>query len=66
MKNKGGFLPNDKRRYSFYESDDRVTLDEARSMIDEFKFITRKNIQPGKAPAIARKILKGIKMRGTC
>jgi len=40
----------------------RVALDEARSMIDES--ITRKNIQPGKAPAIAQKILERIKMRG--
>lgn len=63
-KNKGGFSSNDRRRYSFYGSEVRVTLDEARSMID--KSITRKNIQPGKAPAIARRILKRIKERGTC
>jgi len=61
-KTKRGFSSNDKRRYSFYGSESRVTLDEARSMIDES--ITRKNIQTGKAPAIARKILKGIKGRG--
>ena len=60
-KTKRGFSSNDKKQYSFYGSKARVTLDEARSMIDES--ITRKNIQPGKAPAIARKILKG--MRGT-
>jgi len=60
-KNTGGFSSDDKRQYAFYGSEGRVTLDEARSMIDES--ITRKNIQPGKAPAIARKILKG--MRGT-
>ena len=63
-KNKRGFSSNDKRRYSFYGSECRVTLDEARSMIDES--IKRKNIQPGQAPAIARKILKGIKVRRTC
>lgn len=63
-KTKRGFSSNDKRRYSFYGSEGRVTLDEARSMIDES--ITRKNIQPGKAPAIARKILKRIKGRGVC
>ena len=63
-KTKRGFSSNDKKRYSFYGSEGRVTLDEARSMIDES--IKRKNIQPGKAPAIARKILKRIKMRGRC
>jgi len=61
-KTKRGFSSNDKKQYSFYGSKARVTLDEARSMIDES--ITRKNIQPGKAPAIARKILKRIKGRG--
>ena len=63
-KTKRGFSSNDKKRYSFYGSEGRVTLDEARSMIDES--IKRKNIQPGKAPAIARKILKRIKGRGRC
>ncbi len=63
-KTKRGFSSNDKRRYFFYGSESRVTLDEGRSIIDES--ITRKNIQPGKAPAIARKILKRIKGRGTC
>jgi len=57
-----GFSSNDKSRYSFYGSESRVTFDEARSMIDES--ITRKNIQPRKAPAIARRILKRIKGRG--
>ena len=63
-KTKRGFSSNNKMQYSFYGSECRVTLDEARSMIDES--IKRKNIQPGKAPAIARKILKRIKMRGRC
>lgn len=63
-KSNRGFSSNDKRRYSFYGSDDRVTLDEARSIIDES--ITRKNIQPGKAPPIVQKILKRIKTRGAC
>jgi len=58
-KSRRGFSSNDKRRYSFYGSEGRVTLDEARSMIDES--IRRKNIQPGKAPAISRRILKGMK-----
>lgn len=61
IKIKRGFSSNDKRRYSFYGSEDRVTLDEARSIIDES--IKRKNIQPGKAPAIARRILKKIQTR---
>ena len=63
-KNRRGFSSNDKRRYSFYGSEDRVTLDEARSIIDES--IKRKNIQPGKAPAIARRLLKRIKKRRMC
>lgn len=63
-KTKMGFSSNDKRRYSFYGSEGHVTLDEARSIIDES--ITRKNIQPGKTPAITRKILKRIKGRGAC
>ena len=62
-KTKKGYSSRDKRRYSFYGSEARVTLDEASSIIDES--ITRKNIQPGKAPAIARKILNRIKGRGT-
>ncbi len=61
-KTKRGFSSNDKRRYSFYGSESRVTLDEARSMI--YESMKRKNIQPGKAPAIARKIMKRIKVRG--
>lgn len=58
-KTKRGFSSNDKRRYSFYGSEMRVTLDDARSMIDES--IKSKNIQPGMAPAIARQILRRIK-----
>lgn len=61
-KTKRGFSSNG--RYTFYGSEGRVTLDEARSMIDES--IERKNIQPVKAPAIVQKILKEIKRRGTC
>lgn len=63
-KTKRGFSSNDKRRYAFRGSKERLTLDEARSMIDES--IKGKNIHPGKAPAIARKILKRIKTRGRC
>jgi len=55
------FSSHEKRRYSFYGSDRFVSLDEARLMIDES--VKRKNIQPGKAPAIARNILKRIKAR---
>jgi hypothetical protein len=58
---KRNFSSNEKKRYSFYGSESRVSLDEARLMIDES--IKRKNIQPGKAPAIARRILKRIKTR---
>jgi hypothetical protein len=49
------------RQYAFYGSETRVSFDEARLMIDES--LKRKNIQPGKAPAIARRILKRIKTR---
>ena len=62
MKTKRGFSSNDKRLYSFYGSEGRVTPDEARSMINES--IARKNIQPGKAPDIVRNILKRFKGRG--
>ena len=55
------FSSHEKRRYCFYGSDSFVSLDEARLMIDES--VKRKNIQPGKAPAIARNILKRIKTR---
>jgi len=55
------FSSHEKRRYSFYGSESLISLDEARLMIDES--VKRKNIQPGKAPAIARRILKGIKVR---
>ena len=47
------------RRYAFYGSEYLISFDEVRLMIDES--IKRKNIQPGKAPAIARRILKRIK-----
>jgi hypothetical protein len=55
------FSTNEKRRYSFYGSESLISLDEARLMIDDS--IKRKNIQPGKAPAISRRILKGMKVR---
>ena len=55
------FSSHEKRRYSFYGSESLISLDEARLMIDES--VKRKNIQPGKAPAITRRILKGIKVR---
>ncbi|MBW2116333.1 MAG: hypothetical protein JRH09_00175 [Deltaproteobacteria bacterium] len=55
------FSSHEKRRYSFYGSESLISLDEARLMIDES--VKRKNIQPGKAPAIARRILKGMKAR---
>jgi len=51
----------EKRLYSFYGTESLVSLDEARLMIDES--IKKKNIQPGIAPAVARRILKGIKKR---
>ena len=55
------FFSHEKRRYSFYGSEGLISLDEARLMIDES--VKRKNIQPGKALAIARRILKRIKVR---
>ncbi len=55
------FSSHEKRRYSFYGSESLISLDEARLMIDES--VKRKNIQPGKAPAIARRTLKRIKTR---
>ena len=45
----------------FYGSEPLVSLDEARLMIDAS--VKRKNIYPGKAQAIARRILKGMKAR---
>jgi hypothetical protein len=56
------FSSHEKRRYSFYGSESLISLDEARLMIDES--VKRKNIRPGKAPAIARRILKRMKVRG--
>jgi hypothetical protein len=50
-----------KKLYSFYGSESGMSLDEARLMIDES--LKRRNIQPGIAPAIARRILKRIKTR---
>ncbi len=58
---KRNFASNEKRQYSFYGSEHLISLDGARLMIDES--IKRKNIQPGKAPAITRRILKRIKSR---
>ncbi|MBW2111923.1 MAG: hypothetical protein JRF51_10635 [Deltaproteobacteria bacterium] len=49
------------RGYFFYGSEIPVTLEEARSTI--YQSIRRKNIESGKAPAIARRILKRIKER---
>ena len=50
-----------KKPYTFYGSKTPLSLDEARLMIK--KSIKRKSIQPGKASAIERKILKKIKTR---
>ncbi|MCD6297906.1 MAG: hypothetical protein J7M30_12220 [Deltaproteobacteria bacterium] len=58
------FSSHEKRRYSFYGSESLISLDEARLMIDES--VKRKNIQPGKAPAITRRILKGMKAQTAC
>jgi hypothetical protein len=55
------FSSHEKRRYAFYGSENRLTFDEARLMIDES--LKRKKIHPKKAPAIARRILKKIKER---
>ena len=55
------FSSHEKRRYSFYGSESLISLDEARLMINES--VKWKNIQPGKAPAIARRILKRMKAR---
>ena len=55
------FSSHEKRLYSFYGSESLISLDEARFMIDES--VKRKNIQPVKAPAIVRRILKGMKAR---
>jgi capsule polysaccharide export protein KpsE/RkpR len=52
---------HDERRYAFYGSDVRISLDEASSIINAS--LRRKNIQPGKASAIARRILKKMKVR---
>lgn len=59
---KKAFSSHEKRRYAFYGSETLISLEEARLMIDGS--VKRKNIQPGKAPAIARRILKGMKTRG--
>ncbi len=50
-----------KKLYSFYGGERLISLDEARSMIDES--LKRKNIQPRIVPAIKKTILKGIKTR---
>lgn len=50
-----------KKLYSFYGSESGISLDEARLMIDES--IKRKNIQPGIAPVVMKRILKRIKTR---
>ncbi len=55
------FSSHKKRRYSFYGSESLISLDEARLMIGES--VKRKNIQPWKAPAIAQRIMKGMKAR---
>ena len=55
------FSSHEKRRYAFYGSETLISLDEARPMIDAS--VKRKNIQPGRVPAIARSILKGMKAR---
>lgn len=55
------FSSHEKRRYAFYGSKSLISLDEARLTIAES--IKRKSIQPGKAPAISRRILKGMKAR---
>jgi len=59
VKSKRPFCSPKRKEYSFYGSESLISLDEARLMIDES--VKRKNIQPGKAPAIARRILKKIK-----
>ena len=51
-----------KRLYSFYGSESLISLDEALSMIGDS--LKRKNIKPAIAPAISRRILKGMKARG--
>jgi hypothetical protein len=58
---KRDFSSRDKKGSSFYGSESLISLDEARLMIDES--VKRKNIQPGKAQAIERGILKGMKTR---
>ena len=58
---KNHFSSHEKRRYSFYGSESLISLDEARLMIEES--VKRKNIQSGKAPAIIKKIMKGMKER---
>ena len=58
---KKAFSSHEKRWYAFYGSETLISLDEARLMIHAS--VNRKNIQPGKAPAIARRILKGMKAR---
>ena len=55
------FSSHEKRRYAFYGDKTLISLEEARLMIHAS--VKRKNIQPRKAPAIERKILKGMKTR---
>jgi hypothetical protein len=55
------FPSHEERRYAFYGSETPISLDEARLLIHAS--VKRKNIQPGKAPAIARSILRGMKVR---
>ena len=61
IKSKMHFSSHEKKPFSFYGSEIRLSFDEARLMIEES--IKRKNIQAGKAPAIVRRILKRIKTR---
>jgi hypothetical protein len=55
------FSSHKKRRYAFYGSETLISLEEAHLMIDVS--VKRKNIQRGNGPAIARRILKRMKVR---
>jgi predicted metal-dependent hydrolase len=63
IKSKMHFSSHEKKPFSFYGSEIRLSFDEARLMIEES--IKRKEIQPEKGAAITRTILKRIKKNRT-
>lgn len=63
IKSKMHFSSHEKKPFSFYGSEIRLSFDEARLMIEES--IKRKEIQPEKGATITRTILKRIKKNRT-